>query len=783
MIDCSEGLKNLYKKSSVKKNLRIKSTSKDEKFKNYSYYNGRGQLLDKIEKWTGYQEYDLKYYNFSGTSWDGITKYITGYSADLFNVYDSKYKNIIKLFQFVKKIYFSIDCRCKSDADISTLGGDYQMCFRISAKDLKNKIYYVESNIVEITAQKGNYVNMSKELDIDGILYGQTYNLEITLYLIPKFESTTNYKNNFDEIFTLAKGQLQFSFDSESVFPVSYPLYRLDCSNSDLVDNIYKYASEEKFDLKNDNIVSESFSMTESLCSTDNLKFGCCESSYCDFNFYGNYNLSGKEFDVIQTISDGETEYNLKLGRFICTETSKQWHGTEIERQVTAYDGLYKLQENAMDWYTSYMFGFNTASFEDRYGIEYTRQIFSTYYNFAKSIGIEKDTYYGLKKLIGTDMTSYAPSFGISNTNDTRFYYFSMSKSGGTVDNYDISKPFMVKLVSNDSSGEYEPYLKGSFSDYLNLCDSLGRGFGGNCSIFVKETLSNGKTNKFVVNSGDQFMLSPNNSRIDIYFPWVAKNNSGSLVYITKDVYLYQVERDVNLTNASTRLMYYNWSTREIFSCDSSVTGRQVIHSVLEPTGCFFKLDRDGKPTFKYCTKTALYPSESLYPANNLYPRGSDEIANRGMYEYFHCEDYEVKDFGKIQIVKNTNSNESKSIVEWTYVGDSSKENTYLIDDNIFYCHADMEYEYDSMTEVSEMLSNMFERIKDIGYTPMTASCVGMPYLECGDRIVLLTENSGIESFIFSRTLKGIQALKDTYESKGDEVNAEINDFGYSEFK
>ncbi len=127
-------------------------------------------------------------------------------------------------------------------------------------------------------------------------------------------------------------------------------------------------------------------------------------------------------------------------------------------------------------------------------------------------------------------------------------------------------------------------------------------------------------------------------------------------------------------------------------------------------------------------------------------------------------------------------SNETKSIVEWEYIGDSSKPNTYIIEDNIFYCSSEMEYEYDSMAEVSEMLANMYTRISNMGYAPSEVHAVGLPYVECGDRISLLTKEGGIETFVFSRTLSGIQSLVDSYESYGDECNEAISDFGYKEW-
>ena len=69
-----------------------------------------------------------------------------------------------------------------------------------------------------------------------------------------------------------------------------------------------------------------------------------------------------------------------------------------------------------------------------------------------------------------------------------------------------------------------------------------------------------------------------------------------------------------------------------------------------------------------------------------------------------------------------------------------------------------------------------------MGYAPSEVHAVGLPYVECGDRISLLTKEGGIETFVFSRTLSGIQSLVDSYESYGDECNEAISDFGYKEW-
>ena len=84
-----------------------------------------------------------------------------------------------------------------------------------------------------------------------------------------------------------------------------------------------------------------------------------------------------------------------------------------------------------------------------------------------------------------------------------------------------------------------------------------------------------------------------------------------------------------------------------------------------------------------------------------------------------------------------------------------------------------------SMVEITEMLENMWYRISNMGYVSNITTALGMPWIECGDRIGILTMVGGAETFIFRRTMKGIQMITDTYESNGDEYVKAISNYNY----
>ena len=49
---------------------------------------------------------------------------------------------------------------------------------------------------------------------------------------------------------------------------------------------------------------------------------------------------------------------------------------------------------------------------------------------------------------------------------------------------------------------------------------------------------------------------------------------------------------------------------------------------------------------------------------------------------------------------------------------------------------------------------------------PASVQIKGMPWLEAGDVINIITKDDGIETIVLSRDLSGIHTLKDSFDSK-----------------
>ena len=353
-------------------------------------------------------------------------------------------------------------------------------------------------------------------------------------------------------------------------------------------------------------------------------------------------------------------------------------------------------------------------------------------------------------------------------------------------------KLLKVTLTPYGNMTDEELFGKFAFSDMADYWGKNYHGFPSCASVFVILHNEDGTDTKVLADSGDYIYISTKVTQYEVYYSAgiasinpgddiIAVGFSNKMLTTHVNAKIYEVPEILKeLVNAHLRLVYYNYGTQELGSFNSSVSGRDVLRSLLEVNGCFFHMNRYGKPEIIYASKAGLYPSEKLYPREDLYPRGMNgPLLSMNRYISMECDDYVVENYGKIQIKTQSRVKNGESICSYEYIGNPEGKNTYIIEDNIFYCAEGTVYEYGSQPEVDEMLKNLFDKISNLTYTPHTTKLRGLPFMECGDRVNLITKTGGIESFIFRRTLKGIHALMDTYEASGDEYNEALNTFDY----
>lgn len=222
------------------------------------------------------------------------------------------------------------------------------------------------------------------------------------------------------------------------------------------------------------------------------------------------------------------------------------------------------------------------------------------------------------------------------------------------------------------------------------------------------------------------------------------------------DIILVNDGMSIEKTVAVTASSETSSDTEESSTIGESMSGKEVLSCICEINGCMGHMGRDGKFHYIYLEQNiqGLYPRNDLYPADDLFPR--DPKSNRigkDLYITAEYEDFLVKTINKLQIREQKND-------IGVIVG--TGDNAYVIEDNFLV--------YGKGTkELKGIANNVLSKIRGIVYRPFTADCKGNPCLEVGDAVRIPTKYELIESYIFKRTLKGIQALRDDLEADGEE--------------
>lgn len=222
------------------------------------------------------------------------------------------------------------------------------------------------------------------------------------------------------------------------------------------------------------------------------------------------------------------------------------------------------------------------------------------------------------------------------------------------------------------------------------------------------------------------------------------------------DITLINDNMSIEKTVAVTASSETSSDTEESSTIGESMSGKEVLSCICEINGCVGHMGRDGTFHYIYLEQEiqGLYPRNDLYPADDLFPRNpkSTQIG-KGFYVTATYEDYLVKTINKLQIREQKND-------IGVIVG--TGDNAYVIEDNFLVYGK-------GSKELKGIAKNILSKIRGIIYRPFTADCKGNPCLEVGDAVRLPTKYELIESYIFKRTLKGIQALRDDLEADGEE--------------
>lgn len=199
----------------------------------------------------------------------------------------------------------------------------------------------------------------------------------------------------------------------------------------------------------------------------------------------------------------------------------------------------------------------------------------------------------------------------------------------------------------------------------------------------------------------------------------------------------------------------------------SSLKAITVLKSICQFNGCCGIINRYGKFEYRYISKVdeGLYPSLALFPSNTTIPKPYNVANNFVFYESLKHEEYHVKPMERVQI-------RDDDTLAGITVG-ATTGNKYIIQSNMFAYKL-------SESVLRTAATNILNKLKDVWFAPFDSKNNGIPFVECGDAVkyVLANNRTGAyatNSFIvLTRTLTGVQLLKDSYNAKGDEEQKEF---------
>lgn len=204
--------------------------------------------------------------------------------------------------------------------------------------------------------------------------------------------------------------------------------------------------------------------------------------------------------------------------------------------------------------------------------------------------------------------------------------------------------------------------------------------------------------------------------------------------------------------------------TKTIDTTSNKITGQALLKMTCVLAGGFGIINRDGKFEITYLTSEPLYPEENLYPEETLYPEdgefeyiGLNKDGTETFYPEYRSVTYEEYNVEHIScLILKTN----KSSITATIGTDTS--NPYIISGNYLLYGKTTE----ELNTIGNNIVNKFTSV--IGYRPCDITTDGMAWLDIGSQIALEKKNDDIVAYLFSRELKGIQALTDTISAKGN---------------
>lgn len=540
------------------------------------------------------------------------------------------------------------------------------------------------------------------------------------------------------------------------------------------------------YTIENDELVSESVKIDERMVTGKNLKFGLCEGSVLEFQYFNHPNINGKDVQVYLSAEYVDTDdvvkwYDIPMGWYSVDQCPMQWD-TGIFK-VTAYN---KLKSKYLDAKANSLIEDmqSDSSNPDEITIQTIQSVLLEDYSITPMENPVEAISSGGG---GQHLYGAGPTFKFNGSNTTY---------------YPIIQMDYVSFVDIDSN----KMTKIEISGYLEKLKTVAENFKAAVfdSVQNPDTFWNALLNSIVYQEyfGCLAALGPYadyNASYLIFEDEITTWDKSIHGYIEKLKYLYTANRlefmlPVSFKGSQSSSSYTNvrtlWETdlsietgdvyvgsMDVDSIDTifipktnleEVTLRDIVSANYELHCQYGRLDRETDLFGGVeLNQGGLYPADTLYPDNTLYPSGPSLHPFPSTYQKLWTDTVGEQSFRYLIITYKAIENGEEVDKTLQRTVNTYGTTNYNMSDNWLFRNLVWTAE-----DVGAYADAMVLKMKDVRWFPFELWCAGLPYIETGDAIEITDRQGDTHtSYVLTRTLEGIHNLQDTF------INGELDVF------
>lgn len=583
---------------------------------------------------------------------------------------------------------------------------------------------------------------------------------------------------------------------------------------------VLKDNGDEDFTIDNDNLVTESVKIDERMCSTDTLKFGLCEGTNVEFQFFGYPNITNRKIKLYIDVNYRDTDkvmqtYSIPLGWYQIKECSRQ-----AETGIIKASGYNKLLSDYLDKdVTAQIKSIITAG---ESGVSGSISIAKALSILLENYSIETFTTGSIEASWGYFQYS-APSNNIALLNEngtfTGKYLCVISPRCYPLPEITDNEYYRITTKGQGILNYYKNNLFSNYLDYyIAVADGIDEGGVHYTCKKVGKVLEDGVklvtyqgvdlNSELVTVFGSEVVLKsksasilyqdkrsdvntisspnythlydgtidPNEGKLPIlvgFSSWIKETTSAAYVPTFAETDAARQAFSELPFSALFAFEHVDYSAMEKFRLTSSnvssitngLTLRALQSATFELSAQYGKLDRVSD-LFSGVTLNGgrLLPSDTLYPANDLYPMSVSERADKAMYSKLWADEGNIHKFRNLIVTyKNSSTNQDATI---TKVVNADGTDDYEMSDNWLLKNLTW-----TQAQVNTYANAMVTAMQNVTWFPFQMWCAGLPYIEAGDEIEISCGGTTYTTYVLTRNLSGIQDLQDVY------VNGTLNIF------